>query len=79
MRQAIARSMATSKREAPHYYVTAEVDMTEAMQFRSTLNDEAGDSAHVSVNDLIVKACADVLRRYSALQRLIHGGRPAHA
>jgi pyruvate dehydrogenase E2 component (dihydrolipoamide acetyltransferase) len=64
MRQAIARRMTLSKREAPHYYVTAEIDMTEAMSFRSSVNEAGGDDAHVSVNDLIVKACAEVLRRY---------------
>jgi pyruvate dehydrogenase E2 component (dihydrolipoamide acetyltransferase) len=64
MRQAIARRMTQSKREAPHYYVTGEIDMTEAMSFRSSVNEAGGDDAHVSVNDLIVKACAEVLRRY---------------
>ncbi|MHB8576379.1 MAG: dihydrolipoamide acetyltransferase family protein, partial [Dehalococcoidia bacterium] len=64
MRQAIARRMAQSKREAPHYYVTAEIDMTEAMSFRASINDAGGDAVHVTVNDLIVKACAEVLNKY---------------
>jgi pyruvate dehydrogenase E2 component (dihydrolipoamide acetyltransferase) len=64
MRQAIARRMAQSKREQPHYYVTVEVDMTEAMAFREQLNAVAGDDARVSVNDLIVKASIEALRRY---------------
>jgi pyruvate dehydrogenase E2 component (dihydrolipoamide acetyltransferase) len=64
MRQAIARRMTQSKREAPHYYVTAEIDLTEAMSFRSSVNEAGGEDAQVSVNDLIVKACAEVLRRY---------------
>jgi len=63
MRQAIARRMAQSKREAPHYYVTAEVDMTDAMAFRASLNEDAAGAVKVSVNDLIVKACAPVLQR----------------
>ncbi|HEY7293649.1 MAG TPA: dihydrolipoamide acetyltransferase family protein [Dehalococcoidia bacterium] len=66
MRQAIARRMAQSKREAPHYYVTAEIDMTEAMAFRTQLNQAAPDGLRVSVNDLIVKACAETLKRHSA-------------
>lgn len=64
MRQAIARRMSQSKREAPHYYVTAEVDMTEAMAFRTSLNEAGSDAVHVTINDLIVKACAEVLLRY---------------
>ncbi len=66
MRQAIARRMAQSKREAPHYYVTAEIDMTEAMAFRAQLNQAAPDGLRVSVNDLIVKACAETLKRHPA-------------
>ncbi|MGH2583931.1 MAG: dihydrolipoamide acetyltransferase family protein, partial [Dehalococcoidia bacterium] len=58
MRQAIARRMAAAKREIPHYYVAVSVDMSEAMRMRRDLNAqlEAGD--HISVNDLILKACA---------------------
>jgi pyruvate dehydrogenase E2 component (dihydrolipoamide acetyltransferase) len=68
MRQAIARRMAQSKREAPHYYVTIEVDMTEAMALREALNetDEAQGDSRVSVNDMVVKACAEALRRFPA-------------
>jgi pyruvate dehydrogenase E2 component (dihydrolipoamide acetyltransferase) len=64
MRQAIARRMAKSKREAPHYYVTVEIDMTDAQRFRAQLNAALGDQAHVSVNDLLVKASAKALQRY---------------
>jgi pyruvate dehydrogenase E2 component (dihydrolipoamide acetyltransferase) len=64
MRQAIARRMAQSKREAPHYYVTAVVEMTEAQRLRAQLNDALGEQAHVSVNDLLVKASATALQRY---------------
>jgi pyruvate dehydrogenase E2 component (dihydrolipoamide acetyltransferase) len=64
MRQAIARRMTLSKETQPHYYLTLDVDMTAAMQFRETLNASATDAQHVSVNDLIVKACAIALERH---------------
>ncbi len=64
MRQAIARRMAASKREAPHYYVAVDIDMTEAQRFRAQLNAALGDQGHVSVNDLLVKASALALQRY---------------
>jgi pyruvate dehydrogenase E2 component (dihydrolipoamide acetyltransferase) len=64
MRQAIARRMAQSKREAPHYYVTVDVEMTEAQRLRSELNATLGEEAHVSVNDLLVKASAKALQRH---------------
>ena len=65
MRQAIARVVVRSKTEAPHYYVTHEIDMGAAMTFRKQLNDalsEAGD--RVSVNDLILKAVTNALIKY---------------
>ncbi len=64
MRQTIARRMAQSKREAPHYYITADIDMRDAERLRHQLNDAYGDDLHVSVNDLIVKASAMALARH---------------
>jgi pyruvate dehydrogenase E2 component (dihydrolipoamide acetyltransferase) len=64
MRQTIARRMAQSKREAPHYYVTVDIDMTEAERTRHQINDAYHGELHVSVNDLIVKASAIALARH---------------
>ena len=64
MRQAIARVTVDSKREAPHFYVAVEVDMTKAMSFRRDINDEVGAEKRVSVNDLIVKASAIAISRH---------------
>ena len=59
MRQAIARLTTRSKQEAPHFYVTSEVDMTAAMSLRGQVNSAWQDEGvRASVNDLIVKACA---------------------
>ena len=65
MRQAIARVTTRSKTEAPHYYVTTGIDMTEAMSFRAQYNEELADSGdRVSVNDMIIKALAQSLVKY---------------
>jgi pyruvate dehydrogenase E2 component (dihydrolipoamide acetyltransferase) len=64
MRQAIARRMALSKQTQPHYYLTLDIDMTAAMAFRTQLNASASEEQRVSVNDLIVKACAIALERH---------------
>ena len=64
MRQAIARVTVDSKREAPHFYVVAEIDMTKAMSFRRDINDELDAEKRVSVNDLIVKASAISIGRH---------------
>ncbi|MGI8926987.1 MAG: dihydrolipoamide acetyltransferase family protein [Tepidiformaceae bacterium] len=64
MRQAIARRMTQSKQQQPHYYLTLDIDMTAAMDFRKQLNASASDEQRVSVNDLVVKACALALERH---------------
>jgi pyruvate dehydrogenase E2 component (dihydrolipoamide acetyltransferase) len=64
MRQTIARRMSQSKREAPHYYVTMDIDMTEAERLRRQVNEDPGFEAHVSVNDIIVKAVALALAKH---------------
>ena len=64
MRRTIARRMAQSKREAPHYYITLDIEMTEAERLRRQLNDASHREPHISVNDLIVKASAMALARH---------------
>ncbi|MDY8134524.1 2-oxo acid dehydrogenase subunit E2 [Aquimarina sp. 2201CG5-10] len=62
MRKAIARSLSASKFTAPHYYLTIEVDMDNAITSRKLIN-ELPDTK-VSFNDMVVKACAMALRRH---------------
>lgn len=65
MRQAIARVTVKSKTEAPHYYVTHEVNMGPAMTFRAQLNEAiVEDGDRVSVNDMVLKAIAAALLKY---------------
>lgn len=65
MRKAIARVTVRSKTEAPHYYVTHAVDMTDAMRFRGQLNEALADAGEkVSVNDMIMKAVINALIKY---------------
>ncbi len=64
MRQAIARRMVESKTQAPHFYVTMEIDMAAAMALRAQLNALLPEGEKLSVNDLIVKAAALTLRRF---------------
>jgi pyruvate dehydrogenase E2 component (dihydrolipoamide acetyltransferase) len=64
MRSAIARRMSQSKQQAPHFYVTVDVDMSAVMEQRSRLNATLDEESKVSVNDVIVKACAVALKRF---------------
>ena len=73
MRQAIARVTADSKREAPHFYVTAEVDMTKAISLRRDINSAVPEESKVSVNDLIIKACTGALQRYPKFNSFFNG------
>ena len=74
MRQQIARVTVRSKQEKPHFYVTSEVDMTEAMALRQQINGAlVGEGVRVTVNDLIIKACADALKRHTKFNAFLDG------
>ena len=62
MRRQIARVTVRSKQETPHYYVSAEIDMTEAMSLRQQINSSLeAEGVRITVNDLVIKACATAL------------------
>lgn len=67
MRRTIARRMAESKAKAPHFYVTVEINMGDAMKMREQLNRLAPEAEKISVNDLIVAAAARTLARFPVL------------
>ncbi len=62
MRKTIAKRLAESKFTAPHYYLTIELDMDNAIQSRATINSVP--DVKISFNDMIVKACAMALRKH---------------
>jgi pyruvate dehydrogenase E2 component (dihydrolipoyllysine-residue acetyltransferase) len=65
LQQTIARRMAESKATAPHFYLSAEIDMGAAFEARSRVKAAASEGDVVpSLNDLVVKACALALRDY---------------
>ncbi len=74
MRQAIARRMTESKSTAPHFYVTVEIAMDEAMNVREQLNRFAPDEGKISVNDLIISAAARALTRFPSLNASYRDG-----
>ena len=62
MRKTIARRLSESMFTAPHFYVTIDIDMGQAVLVREQLF--AGEQVKVSYNDLVVKACAKALARF---------------
>jgi len=65
MRKVIARRLAESKFTAPHFYLTIDVDMDNAIASRKVLN--AQDGVKVSFNDMVIKAVAMSLRKHPAI------------
>jgi pyruvate dehydrogenase E2 component (dihydrolipoamide acetyltransferase) len=61
MRKVIANRLAESKFSAPHFYLTMDIDMDNAIAARKAIN-ESGD-LKVSFNDFVVKASAMALRK----------------
>lgn len=63
MRAVIAERMTQSKTTVPHFYLTMEIDMTKAAEFRKSAN-EAQSELKISYNDFIVKAAVIALLRH---------------
>lgn len=62
MRKIIAKRLLESTNGAPHFYLTIEVDMDNAIASRNAIN--AIPDTKVSFNDLVIKACAVALRKH---------------
>jgi len=62
MRKTIARRLSESKFTAPHYYLTIEVDMDNAIKSREAINSLP--DTKVSFNDMVIKACAMALKKH---------------
>ena len=75
MRRAIATKMTESKTHVPHFYVSMEVDMTEAANMRkkliSTLEGKAG--VRLSFTHFLVRAVAMALGEYPQLNSTFEG------
>ena len=62
MRKTIGKRLAESKFNAPHFYVTMEINMDKAIEARKSLNEIS--PVKISFNDLVVKATAAALRQH---------------
>jgi pyruvate dehydrogenase E2 component (dihydrolipoamide acetyltransferase) len=68
MRKIIAKRLAESKQTVPHFYLTTNIEIDALLKLRAELNAKSpkdGPAAFkLSVNDLVIKACAVALRRH---------------
>src|SRR5829696_6487334 len=63
VRKVIARRMLESKQTVPHFYLTVEYEIDALLAARAAINEVARKKdARVSVNDMVIKACAKALR-----------------
>jgi pyruvate dehydrogenase E2 component (dihydrolipoamide acetyltransferase) len=63
MQAAVARRLAQSMAQAPHFYVTAEIAVEDLVHLRAMINEALPKEEAVSFNDLVVKAAAQALTK----------------
>ena len=71
MRKAIARRLSESKFTAPHFYLTMDIDMENAMSGRAAFNEVMADEGiKVSFNHLVIKAAAVAMQKHPKVNSL---------
>ena len=65
MRKTIARRLGESMFAAPHFYLTMEINMDNAISARAQMNEFS--PVKISFQDMIIKACAMALRQHPAV------------
>jgi len=65
MRKTIAKRLAESKFSAPHFYLTIDIDMDNAIETRNTIKNNL--DVKVSYNDMVIKAASMALKEHPAV------------
>ena len=65
MRKVIAKRLGESKYSAPHFYLTIDIDMDQAIEARKAINELP--DVKVSFNDLVIKSAAAALKKHPAI------------
>lgn len=65
MREVIAQRLGESKFSAPHFYLKISVEMDDFLKVRKQINTVS--DVRISVNDMIIKACALALEKHPAV------------
>jgi pyruvate dehydrogenase E2 component (dihydrolipoamide acetyltransferase) len=72
MRKTIARRLSESKFGAPHFYLTIDLDMDQAIDARKAINAAIAPEK-ISFNDLVIKAAAVALKDHPAVNAAWYG------
>ena len=63
MRKVIARRLTEAKQTIPHFYLTIDCELDALMALRAQLNGREGADYKLSVNDFVIKAVAQGMRK----------------
>jgi pyruvate dehydrogenase E2 component (dihydrolipoamide acetyltransferase) len=64
MRKTIAKRMTESFRDIPHFSLTIDLELDKLVKARAEINERFADQGvRISVNDILIKACALALKR----------------
>ncbi|MFN4032455.1 MAG: dihydrolipoamide acetyltransferase family protein [Fimbriimonadales bacterium] len=77
LRQITAQRTTEAHQTIPHFYLTMEIDMEHALALRQQLN-QLDERVRVSVNDLIIKACAVALEQHPVVNARYQEGQLVH-
>jgi pyruvate dehydrogenase E2 component (dihydrolipoamide acetyltransferase) len=77
LRQITAQRTTEAHQTIPHFYLTMEIDMEEALALRQRLN-QLDESLRISINDLIVKACAVAIEQHPIVNASYQNGQLVH-
>jgi pyruvate dehydrogenase E2 component (dihydrolipoamide acetyltransferase) len=73
MRTAIARRMVAAKQQAPHFYLTVDLNAAGLTTLRQEANAYLQESERLSINDFILRAAALSLHDFPALNASLDG------
>ncbi|MHB8619491.1 MAG: dihydrolipoamide acetyltransferase family protein [Chloroflexota bacterium] len=74
MQQTIVRRMVEAKAPVPHFYVSMDADMDQALQVLDGLNDGVAQEERITINDLFIRACAVTLHEYPSVNSFYKDG-----
>ena len=74
MRRAIARRMSDSKREAPHFYVSTEVEMDGLLDLIDGLTAARSAETRLTVTAFLIRAVAQTLAEHRSFNAVWNGG-----
>ncbi|MFZ7090433.1 pyruvate dehydrogenase complex dihydrolipoamide acetyltransferase [Primorskyibacter sp. 2E233] len=76
MRKTIAARLTEAKQTIPHFYLRRDIRLDALLSFRSQLNNQLdARGVKLSVNDFIIKACANALQQVPAANAVWAGDR----